>query len=154
MSSESNTRTRFPVAAETSSQSTFSFAVEQNEHRSIATCKFDYRTLQKYSACSRSVDGRLQAVLLQGGSFRAESCLWKVSASFPSIFFFALLCHCIVWFVSSIKERTELRERLQCKPFSWFLAHVYPELKYVSKLFVPCLTFNKSDLLTQVARCG
>ena len=29
----------------------------------------------------------------------------------------------------SIKERVALRKRLKCRPFSWFLRHVYPQLK-------------------------
>ena len=29
----------------------------------------------------------------------------------------------------SIESRTALREELQCKPFSWYLTHVYPDLR-------------------------
>ena len=35
----------------------------------------------------------------------------------------------IIIHISSISERVNLRESLQCKSFQWFLDHVYPELK-------------------------
>lgn len=39
----------------------------------------------------------------------------------------------------SIDDRTELRQRLHCKPFKWYLANVYPQLQVPEMLTVGTL---------------
>lgn len=34
----------------------------------------------------------------------------------------------LIFLSSSINERIELKKKLECKPFRWYLKHVYPEL--------------------------
>lgn len=40
---------------------------------------------------------------------------------------------------SSIDDRIELRKRLQCKPFKWYLENVYPQLTVPETLTVGTL---------------
>lgn len=40
-------------------------------------------------------------------------------------------CNAVPWSPCSLTERKELRGRLRCETFGWYLDHVYPDLEWV-----------------------
>lgn len=61
---------------------------------------------------------------------------FNIKNSFQCHFFFVFF---FSFRISSIEDRFELRKRLHCKPFKWYLENVYPQLAVPEMLSVGTL---------------
>ena len=57
---------------------------------------------------------------------------WSIKYSFKEFYFASVPSAKNVKF-GDISERVEIRDKLKCKPFSWFLENIYPELRIPNK---------------------